>query len=617
MQHPKVEAFRSRRAIERTLLFLLLVLVTARVEAFLLPSNGTPRAPLSPSISIAIRKRPARFITTILFAAKHKKDPTEEATETNPTIGSSDTTVLPDDDAPEPYIQVLELLRQAWTSHEIPPTSLARAKLIRSRRRLHQTMHGRNDTIATKEKTTATTTPSAASFTLANPRFLQKGGNPPKANVRFPELTRAVFALEETLHRTGAIITDGRSNSNLGSSSSASCTINCQAAFLPHVDSDEGGGGSPSYTTVGLGNYHGGELVVVEEANPQAEGAERANTEERIVDIRYTPIVMDDGRQQQRQWTQPFEGERFSLVWFTTVRGKKKKKKQTKAQRAAALAAQIKNKAETAAAIATRFGLVYRPTSTDVEAILEVMGDATNPPCYVPDSSWSLQGHVVLDAGAHIGTFSTYALATGALSVVAYEPEPSNAALARQNLDQQPHATLVEAALANLGWNNANTTPALVPPADASAVLVLGRRRSDGAANTWRHALQTCDTPQADAASSPSSTGNNNNVETCTVRCLDFYQVLDESKATFVKLDIEGAELTILDTFVPHAWRTVRRLVVEYSFTKRQDMAPFRRIVAALQQEGFTVTYDFQGTLLDEVEEWPGTTDALVFCSKE
>ena len=50
---------------------------------------------------------------------------------------------------------------------------------------------------------------------------------------------------------------------------------------------------------VGLGDYTGGELVV--------ETIEH--------DVRYTPLTFDGWH--ERHWTLPFEGERFSLVWFT------------------------------------------------------------------------------------------------------------------------------------------------------------------------------------------------------------------------------------------------------------------------------------------------------------
>lgn len=65
-----------------------------------------------------------------------------------------------------------------------------------------------------------------------------------------------------------------------------------------HVDNGKGAGQSLSMI-VGLGDYTGGELGV----------------EQSRYDIRYRPLQFDGWR--SRHWTFPYEGERFSLVWFT------------------------------------------------------------------------------------------------------------------------------------------------------------------------------------------------------------------------------------------------------------------------------------------------------------
>jgi hypothetical protein len=106
----------------------------------------------------------------------------------------------------------------------------------------------------------------------------------PKANSLFPELMRAAFELEL------AIRPDREPSSTIA--------INRNAQFRPHIDSGAGAGQSTSLI-VGLGNYTGGELVV--------EGEER--------NIRYQPLEFNGWK--QRHWTMPFQGERFSLVWFT------------------------------------------------------------------------------------------------------------------------------------------------------------------------------------------------------------------------------------------------------------------------------------------------------------
>lgn len=60
------------------------------------------------------------------------------------------------------------------------------------------------------------------------------------------------------------------------------------------------------------------------------------------------------------------------------------------------------------------------------------------------------KGDIVFDAGSHLGTFTRFALGCGARLVVAFEPEPTNAACFRRNLEkdiQEGRVILIEAAL--------------------------------------------------------------------------------------------------------------------------------------------------------------------------
>jgi hypothetical protein len=106
----------------------------------------------------------------------------------------------------------------------------------------------------------------------------------PKGNALFPDLVKAAFELEVALRP------DREPSSTIA--------INRNAQFRPHTDNGAGAGQSKSLI-VGLGNYVGGELVV--------EGAKK--------DIRYQAIEFDGWK--ERHWTLPFQGERYSLVWFT------------------------------------------------------------------------------------------------------------------------------------------------------------------------------------------------------------------------------------------------------------------------------------------------------------
>ena len=172
-------------------------------------------------------------------------------------------------EAPVEYTLTLHLLREIISSRQWPETSEARSRVIRD---------DSQDCLR-------------GTFTVVNPRFrsgiLVDGSSdfvPPLANEVFPDLSIAVFELEK------ALAPDRPASSH--------CAVNCRAQFLPHVDSGRGAGQSLSMI-VGLGDYGGGDIVV----------------ESMSHDIRYGPLEFDGWR--ERHWTDTYNGERFSLVWFT------------------------------------------------------------------------------------------------------------------------------------------------------------------------------------------------------------------------------------------------------------------------------------------------------------
>lgn len=184
----------------------------------------------------------------------------------------SDASYDADTDTPEEYIAVLHLLQEADCSGRWPATSRARAKVLRV-----------DDPL------------TGGSFSLRAPDVADPPtwrGRGTRGNLQFPELASAIFDLERT-------IAPGRPPS-------AMVAVNRRALFLPHTSPGAGVGES---LIVGLGAYTGGELAV--------EGEDDR-------DIRYAPLSFDGWH--QCHWTRPFEGERFSLVWFTpedTTEGKK------------------------------------------------------------------------------------------------------------------------------------------------------------------------------------------------------------------------------------------------------------------------------------------------------
>ena len=168
--------------------------------------------------------------------------------------------------APPEYAEVLRLLREADSSGHWPRTSRARAKILH----VADPAHGGSFSLRAPGHEAAATWHEGST----------------RGNALFDELVRAVFELE-------IAIAPNRPPSSM-------VAVNRRATFLPHVDTGSGFGQSSSLI-VGLGAYSGGELVV--EGEPS--------------DIRYRPLTFDGWR--QRHWTLPFEGERFSLVWFTPM----------------------------------------------------------------------------------------------------------------------------------------------------------------------------------------------------------------------------------------------------------------------------------------------------------
>lgn len=177
--------------------------------------------------------------------------------------------------APEEYTPVLQLLQDIVKLGQWPSTSSARSSVI------HDTEKG-----------------NRGSFTVVNTNLVveqtqqslvHEQQHIPKANSLFPELAKAVFQLESVCAELRP--------------PSSHCAINCNAQFTPHVDSGSGDGQTLSMI-VGLGDYHGGELMVEHKAH----------------DIRYQALQFDGWK--LRHWTKGFVGQRFSLVWFTPEKQK-------------------------------------------------------------------------------------------------------------------------------------------------------------------------------------------------------------------------------------------------------------------------------------------------------
>ena len=205
------------------------------------------------------------------------------------TIGK-DQLLVP---TPSEFTSVLKKLRHIVTTDRWPETSVARSSVIR------QTENNSGGGEGGKKKK------KNGSFTIVNPKAQQEHELTclmmPLANDKFPDLVKAIFELEEILAnqaRSRLTVDSLVQGIVVPRAPSSHCAVNCNAEFTPHVDSGTGSGQSLSMI-VGLGDYSGGELYI----------------EGDLFDIRFKPIEFDGWK--LRHWTNQFQGERFSLVWFT------------------------------------------------------------------------------------------------------------------------------------------------------------------------------------------------------------------------------------------------------------------------------------------------------------
>eukprot|EP00590_Aulacoseira_subarctica_P011983 CAMPEP_0172438496 /NCGR_PEP_ID=MMETSP1064-20121228/72827_1 /TAXON_ID=202472 /ORGANISM="Aulacoseira subarctica , Strain CCAP 1002/5" /LENGTH=382 /DNA_ID=CAMNT_0013187051 /DNA_START=1237 /DNA_END=2383 /DNA_ORIENTATION=- len=182
---------------------------------------------------------------------------------------------------PAVYIDTLTLLRAICASGQWPATSNARSRIL---------------VVSSIKSVAQQNSNIGGSFTIINSKLLpnsngaQKVSLPiPHSNSLFPDLVESVFELERRLTST-----DGYCSRP----PSTHCAINCNAQFTPHADSGRGKGQSLSLI-VSLGDFSGGKLFIEGDAH----------------DIKYKPLEFDGWK--LRHWTEAFQGERFSLVWFT------------------------------------------------------------------------------------------------------------------------------------------------------------------------------------------------------------------------------------------------------------------------------------------------------------
>lgn len=231
--------------------------------------------------------------------------------------------------------------------------------------------------------------------------------------------------------------------------------------------------------------------------------------------------------------------------------------------------------------IKNHFHLHYRPQTTDEKVIDEVLKRNV----YERQSLDFLieEGETWLDLGANIGTFSLICLSRGA-RVVSFEPEPENYQMLVRNIDNNPHfvkKTRVKAFKKAVGLQN------------GIAPLYLCK----GDYNKYRHTL--C--PKRGRVK----------IEISVVSITD---VIKKYKPTCIKMDIEGAEIEILEGMLLKSFDGIHKLVFEYSFDVDRSIPRFMAIIKKLRQCFAMVHYDKVRSDELEYKYFPACT--LVFCKK-
>lgn len=222
----------------------------------------------------------------------------------------------------------------------------------------------------------------------------------------------------------------------------------------------------------------------------------------------------------------------------------------------------LKLKAQTGTEIINIKGLkiMIRPKTTDEKVVKEIFSqnvyqkkrvkDKTTGK-FVPFEFGVEKGDVWLDLGANIGTFTLSAISQGA-QVIACEPESSNLELLEKNLD--------------LNGMKAVIIPGVVTTSDSATNNLY---ICNGDYNKYRHTIY-----------------HKRGRKSITVKNFKIIDILEQYHVDCIKMDIEGAEIDILEYLDPSDYERfgIRKLVFEYSFDIDPSIPRFRNIINRLQQ---------------------------------
>lgn len=180
----------------------------------------------------------------------------------------------------------------------------------------------------------------------------------------------------------------------------------------------------------------------------------------------------------------------------------------------------------------------YRENTSDLKTFEEVIGRDV----YQKKGMKILSDEHWIDCGGNVGAFTLLAASLGA-KVTVYEPDPNNCKMIEKNLFlNNLDAEIVCAGLVHNDMKKAN--------------LYVGNN-----GNVWRNSLF-----------------KNWNGKGIKVDCVNFDEVVPDGVC--VKMDIEGAEMPILET----TQRKFKKIVFEWSFDIDKNLNRFRKVIDKMNE---------------------------------
>lgn len=192
-----------------------------------------------------------------------------------------------------------------------------------------------------------------------------------------------------------------------------------------------------------------------------------------------------------------------------------------------------------------------RENTSDLKAIKEVVIDES----YERRDFKIDAGETWIDIGCNCGAFAVLAASKGA-SVIAFEPDPENASIARANIE------------ANRLGRSAKVNEVGVTESESPAEHAFYRNTANG--NLWRNSLLR-------------KWRGGETIKIKTVPVGPYWIA-----PNCIKLDAEGIEMPILEKY---AEVRVRKLVFEWSFDIDNSLSRFERVIEKLKRTYPNVIY--------------------------